>query len=76
MNGFLHGQRQIRASDPARTHILGNFRFDYRANPIRCQDYPWYDRVFMKAHIQIECDPNVWTQVESLIRSKLPLSQQ
>ncbi len=76
LNGFLHGQSQIRAADPTRTHILGNFRFDYKASQMRCQDYPWYDRVFMKAHIQIECDPNVWAQVEALIRSKLPLRQQ
>jgi len=71
LNGFLHGQPQIRAADPARTHIIGNFRFDYRANPIECKQYPWYDRLFMKSHTEIECDPKVWTQVESLIRSRL-----
>jgi len=71
-NGFLHGQPQIRAADPARTHIIGNFRFDYKANPIQCTAYPWYDRVFMKSHTEIECDPKVWTQVESLIHSRLP----
>jgi hypothetical protein len=27
----------------------------------------------MKPHIQIECDPAVWNQVESLIRSNLSL---
>ncbi len=72
LNGFLHGEPQIRAADPARTHIIGNFRFDYKANPIDCKQYPWYDRVFMKSHTEIECDPKVWTQVEALIRSRLP----
>ncbi len=72
LNGFLHGEPQIRAADPARTHIIGNFRFDYKTNPIDCKQYPWYDRLFMKSHTEIECDPRVWTQVESLIRSKLP----
>src|SRR5208282_2501497 len=72
LSGFLHGQPQIRAADPARTHIIGNFRFDYKANPIDCKQYPWYDSLFMKSHTEIECDPRVWTQVESLIRSKLP----
>jgi hypothetical protein len=72
LNGFLHGQTRIRAADPARTRIIGNFLLDYKANPIRCKEYPWYDRLFMKAHIQIECDPRVWTQVESLIDSRLP----
>ena len=71
LDGFLHGQPQIRAADPARTHIIGNFRFDYKANPIECKQYPWYDRLFMKSHTEIECDPKVWTQVESLIRSRL-----
>ena len=76
LNGFLHGEPQIRAADPARTHIIGNFRFDYKANPIDCKQYPWYDRVFMKSHTEIECDPRVWTQVESLIHSRLPLQRQ
>jgi hypothetical protein len=51
---------------------LGNFRQDYAAKPIRCDAYPWWDRIFMKSHVEIECDPRVWKQVESLIRAKLP----
>jgi pimeloyl-ACP methyl ester carboxylesterase len=71
-NGLLHGQSEIRAADPARTNIIGNFRFDYKGVPYRCAKYPWYDRMFGKAHTQIECDPGVWKQAESLIRSNLP----
>ena len=71
-SGVLHGRPEIRAADGARTKILGNFRFDYRSKSIRCDKYPWYDRVFAKSHTEIECDPAVWNQVESLIRSKLP----
>ncbi len=71
-NGFLHGQSEIRAADPARTNIIGNFRFDYKASPYRCTQYPWYDRIFGKSHTQIECDPGVWKQAESLIRLHLP----
>ena len=70
-DGLLHGKSQIRAADPAHTRILGNFRSDYRSKPLSCGQYPWYDRAFMKPHIQIECDPAVWAQVESLIRSNL-----
>jgi hypothetical protein len=70
--GFLHGRPEIRAADSSRTRILGNFRFEYKSKPIECQKYPWYDRVFMKPHTEIECDPAVWNQVELLIRSKLP----
>jgi hypothetical protein len=73
LDGMLHGQAQIHAADPARTRILGNFRSDYKTKPLSCGQYPWWDRIFMKSHIQIECDPAVWSQVESLIRSNLSL---
>jgi hypothetical protein len=71
-DGFVHGQTVIRAADPARTKIIGNFKFSYKASPYTCNEYPWYDRIFVKAHTQIECDPNVWKQAEDLIRAQLP----
>jgi hypothetical protein len=71
-DGLLHGRSEIHAADAARTRIIGNFRFDYHTHPISCAKYPWYDRFFAKSHTEIECDPVVWKQVESLIRSKLP----
>jgi hypothetical protein len=73
LDGFLHGQSQIRAVNPSRTRIIGNFRSDYKAKPLSCGQYPWWDRILMKPHIQIECDPAVWNQVDSLIRSNLSL---
>ena len=69
--GLLRGRRLIRATDASRTQILGNFQFDYKTNPVSCAGYPWYARAFMKSHIEIESDPSVWRQVETLIRSKL-----
>jgi hypothetical protein len=74
-DGWLHGRPQIRAADPTRTHIIGNFRMDYKTNPLRCDQYPWWDRFFTKAHTEMECDPKVWAQVESLIQSRLPQSR-
>ena len=71
-NGLLHGRPQIRAEEQERTRILGNFRYDYKANSLRCEGYPWYDRVFTKYHTEIECDPAVWNRVEQMIREKLP----
>jgi hypothetical protein len=71
-NGLVHGQVAIRAADPTRTKIIGNFQFDYKASPYTCSQYPWYDRIFVKPHTQIECDPNVWKQAEDLIRADLP----
>jgi pimeloyl-ACP methyl ester carboxylesterase len=70
--GRLHGRAEIRAADPLRTRIIGNYRFDYKTKPVSCYgDYPWWDRYLTKAHTEIECDPQVWNQVESLIRSSL-----
>ncbi len=72
LNGMLHGLTQIRAADAARTQILGNVQIDYKTSPVDCAAYPWYARLFMRPHIEIESDPSVWRRVEALIRSKLP----
>jgi hypothetical protein len=72
LNGLLHGRREIQAADASRTEILGNYRMDYKTKRINCDGFPWYAQMFMSPHIKIECDPSVWGQVESLIRSKLP----
>lgn len=76
-DGFVRGRVNIRAADPSRTRILGNFRFDYKSTPYTCAEYPWYDQFFVKAHTQIECDPRVWKRAEDLIRSNIgtPASQ-
>jgi pimeloyl-ACP methyl ester carboxylesterase len=71
-NGLIHGRAEIRAADPQRTEILGNYRFNYSSKPVRCVGYPWYALAFEPTHIAIECDPTVIGDVESLIRSKLP----
>lgn len=70
--GILHGRTRIEAADPSHTKILGNFRFTYEKEPAECRAYPWYDRLLFKGHTAIECDPHVWSQVEELIRTRLP----
>jgi hypothetical protein len=70
-DGLLHGRSRIRAADASHTQIVGNFQFDYKTEPVSCAGYPWYARIFMKPHIEIESDPAVWQKVESLIRSTL-----
>lgn len=70
-NGFVHGHHDIHAADATRTKIIGNFRFDYKTSSLNCAEYPWYDRYVVKPHTQIECDPVIWSQVESLIRTSL-----
>lgn len=70
-HGLLHGTRTISAADPARTKILGNYRYDYKKPPAECSSYPWLARHFTKGQIAIECDVRVWSQVESLIRLEM-----
>jgi hypothetical protein len=74
-DGFLHGRKLIRAEDPAKTKILGNQEFSYKHVSLSCKGYPWQQRLFAKEHMYIECDPEVWGQIESLIRSRLPQAQ-
>ena len=71
-DGYLKGRAKIRAADPARTQIIGNFQSHYKESPLACKKYPWWDHIFAKAHTQIECDPAVWNKVEALIRAQLP----
>lgn len=70
-HGIVHGRAQITAADPAKTQILGNYRTDYRKHPVVCPDYSWADRLFTRDHIQSECDPHVWSQIENLVRQRL-----
>jgi hypothetical protein len=34
-------------------------------------DFPWFARAFMKPHIEIENDPQVWDKIEALIATKV-----
>lgn len=74
-DGILHGRGQIRAEDPARTKILGNQKLSYEHTSLSCKGYPLQQRIFAREHMYIECDPEVWTQIEALIRSRLPQLQ-
>jgi len=70
-HGVIHGRARITAADPARTEILGNYRMDYRRNPVSCTDAPRWERLFAPGHMQSECDPRLWSQVENLVRQQL-----
>jgi hypothetical protein len=70
-DGFLHGRALIRAADPSHTQILGNYRLNYKDAPYACKGYPWFDRYLTRTHTLIECDPQVWSQVENLIRGQV-----
>ena len=70
-HGIIHGRARITAADPAKTEILGNYRTDYKKNPVACQEYSWWDRVVTPGHMQSECDPHVWLEIENLVRQRL-----
>ena len=73
-HGVIHGRARITAADPAKTEILGNYRTDYEKNPVACPEYSWFDHVFTSGHMQSECDPHVWLQIENLVRQRLSSS--
>jgi hypothetical protein len=70
-HGLIHGRSEIKAEDQSKTQILGNYRFDYRQTPVQCEGITWFDRTFMPSHIQSQCDPRLWNQVEQLMREKM-----
>ena len=69
--GVIHGRPLVRASDPQRTTIIGNFQMTYEDRQINCDNYPWIARHLNKPHHEIENDPVVWEQIASMIDSEL-----
>ena len=70
-HGILRGEPEITAADPAKTRIIGNYLTDYKKNPIECPNASWADWVFTRGHVQSECDPRLWSQVEEMVRERL-----
>jgi hypothetical protein len=70
-HGLIHGQPRITAADSTKTEILGNYRTDYRKTPVQCPEASWFDRFFTPGHMQTECDPHLWSQIETMVRQRL-----
>ena len=70
-HGLIHGRRQIVAANPEKTEILGNYLVDYRKHPVRCPQASWTDRLLTPSHMQSECDPRLWSQIEDMVRNRL-----
>jgi hypothetical protein len=68
---FLRGQPEIRADDPARTTILGNFKYDYRKRNVDLSGVNPIERATGGSHTKMEFDPEVWQRVESLILKEI-----
>lgn len=69
--GPVWGESHIRAVDPARTTILGNFRFFYFFRDVDMSDYPPIARRLGIAHWKMDNDPIVWNQVETAILAEI-----
>lgn len=68
---IITGENPIRATDPSRTHVIGNWRFAYDQPPgsaIDIGDLPWWKKAFRVAHARMDRDPRVWTAASDLIQ--------
>jgi hypothetical protein len=70
-HGLIRGRPQITAADPSKTQILGNYVFDYKKQPVKCEGMSWFDRNVTPAHMQSDCDPRLWAQVEDLVNQRM-----
>jgi hypothetical protein len=68
---ILHGRSEIRAQDPTRTRILGNFKYDYRYKWVDLSSITLAERIAGGAHSKMEFDPEVWSEVEKLILAEI-----
>ena len=67
----IQGRREIRAADPSRTTILGNFGATYLFSPNDSADASWARRKLGGSHAKMELDPETWARVESYIREAI-----
>jgi pimeloyl-ACP methyl ester carboxylesterase len=74
-HGILHGRPEITAANPEKTQILGNYKKDYRKDPIHCPEASRTERFLTPGHVQCECDPGMWSQIETLVRDRLSLPE-
>lgn len=63
----IQGRGEIRAEDPARTAILGNFQETYRSRSVDESNASWPRKVLGGSHVKLEQDPAVWNRVEQYI---------
>ena len=64
---FIRGEAPIRAADPARTEILGDWRYDYSDSDIDLSGLAWFKRLFQTVHLRMGNDPAMWAVVQQLL---------
>jgi len=63
----IHGRKKIRAVEPLKTRILGNFQSSYIFRSVDESNASKARRVFGGSHTKMEQDPLVWNRVEQYI---------
>ena len=73
--GLAHGCRRLWPADPGHTQVLGNYRFDYTRQPGGCRSFSWVNRHFLRTHNAMDCDPRVWSRVESDVLAEIRVAE-
>lgn len=68
---FIRGEREITAEDPAKTTIIGNFKYDYSNSKIDISKVSWLKKSFRIAHTRMEHDDDAWGKVEELVLASI-----
>jgi hypothetical protein len=68
---IIRGPQLIRAEDPEKTRIIGNYRYTYRDKNMSLSGLPFYKTIFRRDHTRMDRDPEVWTKVEELVLGAL-----
>ena len=63
----IRGEDEIRAADPSRTRILGNFQNSYYFRSFDRSRASWLRRAMGRSHVKMEQDEALWSVVELLI---------
>ncbi len=70
----IEGQSEIRAADPSKTAILGNFEESYVRRPIdasNASNSSWARSTLGGSHARMELDPAIWNSVEQYINEAI-----
>jgi pimeloyl-ACP methyl ester carboxylesterase len=70
----IEGRSEIRAADPSRTAILGNFKQSYIWRPVdraATSNSSWVRSTLGGSHARMELDPAIWNSVERFINEAI-----
>ncbi len=75
---FIKGESDMKAADPSKTRILGNYQRYYRfkggwlLGNMDYEDEAWHRRIFLGSHLKIEYDEEVNRLLQQTILEQIP----